>query len=319
MSNHPSLHHHPETGSNLTLTKSEFLSLDDARFVIFASALFLLWFLGLYVAFWPAGFGEREEQLTYILFFVSIPFCAAIGIRWKALSPQPNGKWPLGKTATNVLGIALPVLILAWGFKGIDIAIYHTEYEPLSISFARFFAGAAVTLFACVAVMTTGRRIARSNDAAITPRMSRMRAWAIGVGTLVLVTLFDINITLDTISYEPYLGPAAAMTLDRAIPLVDVFSQYGLNFVLFAIVLKILPWSMYSLTFLVALLNAAFYAVVCTIAYRIAANRLLSFLVAVFVVAFLQAASLYNPTYTPSVLGTRTGCLDTGLHDQAAC
>lgn len=82
------------------MTKSDVLSDDIARFLVFASAFFLLWFLSLYVVFWPTGLGECEEQYIYILFFISAPLCAAIGIGWKTFSPAPDDEWPLGKSTT---------------------------------------------------------------------------------------------------------------------------------------------------------------------------------------------------------------------------
>src|SRR5258705_5559466 len=142
------------------MTKPDSLPEDAARFIIFASAFLLLWFLSLYIIFWPTGFGEREEQYIYVLFFMSVPFCAAIGIWWKTFSPASSDRWPYGKSATAILSIALPTAILAWGFTGINIALYHSEYEVPSISIKRFVSGMGVTLAACLPIVLICKRTA---------------------------------------------------------------------------------------------------------------------------------------------------------------
>ena len=230
---------------------------DGARFLVFASAFFLLWFLGLYLAFRSTGFGEREEQSIYILFFLSAPLCAAIAVWWKPLSSAPADRWPFGNAQTAMLSTALPSLILAWGLKGIDIALYHNEYETPAFSPGRFAAGVLVTSVACLAAIFMHKRASPGRSEKSLPGCFRARILGYGLGFLLLLSLFDIHITLDTLSYDPYVGPAAAV-LHGAIPFVDVFSQYGLNFLLFAAVLKVLPWSMFSTTLVVALLNVAY-------------------------------------------------------------
>src|SRR2546427_6478504 len=83
-----------------------------------------------------------------------------------------------------------------------------------------------------------------------------MLAYMVGVALLLL--LFDIHITLDTLSYNPYIGPAVAV-LHGAVPLRDVFSQYGLNYLVFSALLALVDGAMFVATFVVAVLNIVYY------------------------------------------------------------
>jgi hypothetical protein len=279
-------------------------SVRDSRFLIFASAFFFLWYLGLYFVFETDGFSEQDELYTYALFFLSAPVCALIAALWKPLQSTSYQNWPLSNNVTALLGIALPLMIIVWGLKGIDITLYHTEYETPVFSSIRFAIGAVGMLSASIAAVFLHQKVVTLGQSASPLVAPWARTLGYVAGFMLILSLFDINITVDTLSYDPYIGPAAAV-LEGAIPLVDVFSQYGLNFLVFSAALAVLPWSLFSTTLVVALLNTAYYLVVCLIALRMTRNRLSCFLLSVFIVMFLQTASLYNITYTPSVLAMR--------------
>ena len=121
--------------------------------------------------------------------------------------------------------------------------------------------------------------------------------------TVLLLTLFDPYMLVDTISYSPYVGTAFAMR-NGAVPMVDTFSQYGPNFVLFAAAFTFAQ-TFYMASAIVSLLNVVMGLVFVSIMTRLGCSRRFALVGGTFVVLFLHAAFLYNLTYTPSVFAMR--------------
>ena len=80
-----------------------------------------------------------------------------------------------------------------------------------------------------------------------------MAMW--GIGIALLIGLLDPHLMIDTLCLSPYVGPAFAMG-NGFDAMVDTFSQYGPNFVIFAAAFAVAP-TFYMATAIITALNVA--------------------------------------------------------------
>lgn len=201
------------------------------------------------------------------------------------------------------IGLYLPLVVLLYGLWGVDRALYHLEYESIidlsgfDSSPRRFFLGCLVTTL-LIGYLAALRTSLRSRIPVLFPDDVPPHLKYVFLGIFIL-SLFRIDLGHDSLSYDPYTGPASAVVLG-SIPLVDVFSQYGLNYLLLAAGLKVLPWSMYSASLVITLLDLAYYFVVALICIRLCRDKVTAAVLSAFLILFLVSSALYNSAYTPS-------------------
>lgn len=270
------------------------------RHLGFISLGLIIVFSGLILAK-TLSYDRFSQMAVYILFFASVPVITAASVyyglqvrRTATLAGDPMLEW---------LGRYLPVAIILYGLWGIDRTLYHIEYERIidatgfGSSPARFFYGCAGAAL-LIAWMAAARAGGRARNPAILDKgeASYLRFMFLGI---FILGLFKIDLGHDTLSYDPYSGPASAVALG-AVPMVEVFSQYGLNYLLLTAMLKLLPWSIYSMSLGVTILDLLYYLVVALICIRMARNKGVATILSAFLILFLVSAALYNPAYTPS-------------------
>ncbi|NDH53956.1 MAG: hypothetical protein EBY24_18665 [Betaproteobacteria bacterium] len=233
-----------------------------------------------------------NQVAVYLVFFGTVPLITAWAIHRNR--SDDDGLW------AERVGRVLPPAILLCGLWGINRALYHADYEAIDaagfgFSRPRFLAGLACT----AGLLWLFRKLqAWARDRPMPSPGMRTFFRGTWVGLFIL-SLFNVDIGHDSLSYDPYTGPASAVALG-AIPMVDVFSQYGLNFLVLTAGLKLLPWSMYSLSLVVTVLNLVYYLLVILICLRLGRDKTLSAAAAAFLTLFLISAALYNSAYTPS-------------------
>ena len=273
------------------------------RFIGLSAAIQAILFLLAYLSFSGNGISEEEESLLYFLFFSAAPFLSIVGFLWlsKTLAPALSSS-----VAQHWAWLVPPGAIALFGFAHAHKLVYFTYEVPppeLPLSGIRFALG--VACFAVVAGILhfhLSRTRQRGNsywlgDAPI-PEGLKL------VGVALVVSLFDVYMMIDSASYAPYVAPAFLVASGQR-PMIDVFSQYGPNFLIFAAAFKVLPASFFTVAALVALLNILMYLTFVGIAVNIARNRTVVFVVSVCVVLFIHSAHLYNINYTPSVFAMR--------------
>ena len=270
----------------------------DCAFVAFSAVTQLLVFLFLVVLFGGGGIAEEEESHMYVLFFALAPLLSVAGYRW----------WVRIFTAArikfvNVLVVAVPLGIVLFGLSHIGHLIYFTYEAPapeVPLSVPRFVSG--VLLYAVMAYVMF--RSSRHRERPLNGQEETVSTVAKVVGIVLIASLYDVYMMIDTLSLSPYAAPAL-LVANGHIPLVNVFSQYGLNFLIFSFAFAILPTSLFTMAAIVGVLNIVMYMVFVAIAVNIARNKRTVFVAAICVVLFVHSAHLYNINYTPSVLAMR--------------
>lgn len=277
-------------------------SIDQAWFVGVVSIGFVTLAFLLLKATATIGNG-LNPLMVYLVFFSAVPVLAGAAVLCGMLPA-----WGAGRSATvnrwlQRIGPYLPLVVLLYGLWGVNRALYHVAYESIidssgfNSSPQRFFWGCfvAVLLFGYLAALRTSLR---SRIPVLFPDDAPPYLKYVFLGIFIL-SLFRIDLGHDSLSYDPYTGPASAVVMG-SIPLVDVFSQYGLNYLLLAAGLKVLPWSMYSASLLITLLDLVYYLVVALICVRLCRNKGAAVVLSSFLILFLVSAALYNSAYTPS-------------------
>lgn len=251
----------------------------------------------------PAIGNAVNPLLVYLIFFSAVPMLAVMtvfsGMHW---APKPgDGNW-VAKWLPVVSGF-LPLAVLLYGLWGIDRTLYHATYE-IVIDPSGFDSSPRRFFWGCLAAaLLTGYWVAfrsslRLRIPSLFPDDVPPNLMYVFLAVIIL-GLFKPDIGHDSLSYDPYTGPASAVVLG-SLPFVDVFSQYGLNFLLLAAGLKLLPWSMYSASLIITLLDLLYYGIVALICLRLCRNKWTATVLSAFLILFLASAALYNPSYTPS-------------------
>ena len=243
---------------------------------------------------------KRQEQLAYVLFFGAVPLLSLgcrVATRRLVASPLINRVRPW--FWMPVLTVA-PALALALGLVNIQRVIYYS-YDPIPrvppFSGLRFAVGALIGALFFAGFVVAALRPVRLRS----PRV--VTAICAIFGVVLLLGLIDPYLMIDTLSYSPYVGPAFAMR-NGAIPMLDTFSQYGPNFLIFAAAFSFAQ-TFYMASAIIAILNTAMAIAFVYIATELGLNRLFSFTASIFIVWFVHAAFLYNESYTPSVFAMR--------------
>jgi hypothetical protein len=247
------------------------------------------------------GHSKQQEQLAYVLFFAAVPllslacWVATRHLAASALIRRVRPWW----LRTLMLTVA-PALALALGLVNIQRVLYYS-YDPIPrvapFSAPRFALGALIGALIFAGLLLAVLRPVRLRS----PRL--MTAVCAIFGVVLLLGLIDPYLMIDTLSYSPYVGPAFAVR-NGAIPMLETFSQYGPNFLIFAAAFSFAQ-TFYMASAIVAFLNAAMAMAFVYIATELGLNRLFSFAASIIIVWFVHAAFLYNESYTPSVLAMR--------------
>lgn len=131
------------------------------------------------------------------------------------------------------------------------------------------------------------------------------RGAAVAIAVLGAFALFDIDLVFDYLHFGAYVGPANAVAGGRA-PLVEIQSQYGLNYLLFSAVFDWLPpRSYYSAAIVVGLVNTVFYLIFLGILFRVLRSAALACIGGLLMLFVYKALLPYNISITPSVAGFR--------------
>jgi hypothetical protein len=232
-----------------------------------------------YIAMWPRAPNKSAELAFFTTAFLLGPPLSAIAAPRLARSVTCSRFLP---TVASALSLA------ALAFASISLVPILTVERP--IFFGCGFLG-ALTLMAIEIV--------------VRPKASGlMNTILVVVSFAGLLSLFDSRLSMESLSYGPYLGPALR-TLHGGAPLVDTFSQYGLSFVLFAAIIWASDYSFQAIVGFVSAINIAMFLIFGLIALRMLGGRAIPFLMmAISVVAIVQNYP-FDITYNPSVFGVR--------------
>jgi hypothetical protein len=276
--------------------------LQPAGVVLFAALAPLFLFLTFAALYLVTANREQEqaEFLIYALFFSVGPVVSAFVLHRLHKLLLRTDRIRLIRWGIGLAAVIVPVTLFAWGLIGIDIATYHRQPHELS---RRFTFG---LILGAIAVVALGGVLALEYFRGPAPRWLRRTSRLIAciAGPLVLLSLFDINLSADPLAYAPYVGPAL-LHLEGGRPLIDVFGQYGPNFMVFSVLLTFGPHSLSAMAAFVSAMNVLYYLVFTAIVVRLCQRKALAWAGAVFCTLFLQSAYFYNLTATPSVLGMR--------------
>ena len=245
---------------------------------------------------------KKAEQASYFIYFLSLAPMILVG--WLAVARFAGRRVDLGKVLPWLLVLAGAVTTLLIGeFINIERVVYYW-FDPIPVrpppfSTIRFTIGLILGALLFAALVRLGSRFdqppwgKRSRDT--------IAIWLAGIA--VLVAVFDPQLSLDTLAYSPYVAPAYAV-VHGSVPMIDAFSQYGLNYLIFV---PGLAWeqSFYTASAIVSSLGVAMGLAYVSIVSRLGINWFFVFGGGVFTVLAVQSAFFYNINYTPSVYAMR--------------
>lgn len=115
---------------------------------------------------------------------------------------------------------------------------------------------------------------------------------------------FDVSLTYEVQHYNAYIGPAHVMTMGGK-PLIDVFGQYGLNFIYYVLWFKWFPHTYTSAAAATSLINAAYLlcAIVCL--KKIIKDPFVLFISSFSMVFIYHMSYVFGFNMAPSVAGMR--------------
>ena len=270
-----------------------------SSFVSFSAIVQILVFFSAYFVFSNNGISKESEIRIYFLFFTLSPILSLIGFYvWNRIYFKIRFK--------SILILIPPIAIIAFGLSHIHRLIYFTHEVPaphVPLSIMRFLGGALFYSLIAIGLIWRSHRepsLETSDD----PEWRSIPALIKVIGFTLIASLFDIYMMVDTLSYSPYMAPAF-LVANGHIPLINAFSQYGLNFTIFAAAFLVLPQSFFTVAAIVGLLNVLMYMLFVGIAVNLSRNKTIAFVASVSVVLFVHSAYLYNINYTPSVFAMR--------------
>jgi hypothetical protein len=277
---------------------------DEAVFLALASVLLSAFFVLLAMVLFDQERTPGRQLLAFIIFFAVGPLLVAVCSAYLLHIPTQLRIQRPRRVLVGLWWLAVSVVlagVLQWCLQGIEQALYSDARVPLSNDrfITGIIVGAAGVLIASVlyaiGLMWLGLRHIL---------LSIVTTVSVAAALLTAAALFDVHVFADTLSYVPYLGPATLVGSGHA-PLQDVFSQYGLNYLLFTVAFHWLPYSMASAAALVSLVNVAYYVAFVSVAVKLSKHRVIVALVSIVILLFLSSTYFYNATRTPSVLGMR--------------
>jgi hypothetical protein len=246
---------------------------------------------------------KPPEQASYLIYFLAL--APATFASWLAVSRCPGWRRSgLGKILPWLLVLAGSMTLLLVGkFVNIHRVVYYwfdpVPLRPFPFSAFRAVIGAMFGALLFVALTYLGSRFHQAHR--VRHSLGMIAIWVVGIA--ILLGVFDPQLSLDTLAYSPYVGPAYAVR-NGAVPMIDTFSQYGLNYLIFV------PAFVWKQSFPMAAAIVSGLGVVMGLAYmsivtRLSRNWLFVFVGGVFTVLSVQSAFFYNINYTPSVYAMR--------------
>ena len=245
---------------------------------------------------------KQSDEIVYVWFFVAvIPITFVAWVIASRLLPRHEVRG-ISALSYTILLAAAPTAVLAVGLVNIGRVVYYSYDKAPHLppySLLRFILGMGMSIALYISLTTFGQ--SSRGVAGDRPTVGRLVAWSISI--LLLLGLFDPYLMIDTLSYSPYVGPAFAAH-NGSVPLIDTFSQYGPNFVLFTGMFW-MSNTIYMASATVAILNVIIGIIFVYTATRLGSNYYFVLFGSVFLVLFWHMACLYNINYTPSVSSMR--------------
>jgi hypothetical protein len=236
----------------------------------------------LFLAIWPDPPNKDGEILFYIASLFAGP-ASTLALVTLLL----NRGW----TPRALVVSALPSATFAGGFVAYQAApsLMARPIQPYP-----FFAG---VLFAiCILAL-----------AELRPKTGPhwlVRTASYLASALICIGLLDPSMVSETMSYGPYVGPALAV-LDGRLPLIDVYSQYGLSYLVFSAAIAVSNYSMPAIALTVSVVNVVMFLTSVAIVARLFPNKPVYSLLVPLMWIFIVASYPFNITYNPSVFGFR--------------
>lgn len=267
--------------------------------VLFLSSILLFSLLfGIFSIHW---IGKINEIGIYFLSFTLLPILNVLILRYierHQLLTKVNNRF------LERLLLALFFGFIAIALQGSSKIAYELNYLMKSqiVTFPRFIKG----FLGCALILSFFILFAyKPNFLQLSVKFKKQLHTFFGViAVFALLGTLDARMVLDSISYGPYLGPALSL-LHGGIPYLDVFSQYGTSYILFAAIIAISHYSIPAVVGLVSVVNTLLYTLYTLIALRLCKNKILALFVALLSVYFVINAYIFNITTSPSVMGMR--------------
>src|SRR5262245_52759444 len=228
-----------------------------------------------YVLIWPSAPDKSRELWFYLVTFVVAPIIGAIG--GSKLSESSPSRY-FSYLLPPFCAIAA-ALVLLWSVRFLTI---HNRYA--------FWWGCALTLAAGV-----WHLLRREGTATRLAEFLFVMA-----GLLVLLLLFGDPLRIDTGHNGPYLGPAVNV-LHGGRPMLDVFSQYGMAYLVYALLIASSGYSLPAVVALISAFNLVYFGTVAFIAWKLASRRAIPFLFTVAGIVAIVSNYPLDINYTPSV------------------
>lgn len=245
---------------------------------------------------------KQAEQASYFVYFLALVPAVLVGwlavSRFTTLRIEVGSVFLWGLAATGAMTV-----VLVAKFINVERVVYYwfdpVPVRPFPFSTLRVVLGAVLGSLLFAALLKLGPHV----DQAPWVKRSRLNTaiWLVGIAALIAV--FDPQLSLDTLAYSPYVAPAYAV-VHGATPMMDAFSQYGLNYLIFV---PGLAWhqSFYTASAIVSALGVIMGLAYVSIVSRLGINWLLVFVGGIFTVFAVQSSFFYNINYTPSVYAMR--------------
>lgn len=203
----------------------------------------------------------------------------------------------IGPTATVVASAAVLVIILL-GFLNTFIEhMWFDSYDGIAIEIPRWGGWPAVlvgvfAVFSGYILWGTGRKNA-----------DKCPAWTLWI-CVSPILLFSMQTSFDLDHYDAFVGPAIAVLHGR-IPLLDVFSQYGLGYLLFTLAFLVLPNTYAVCVGIVSLVNIVAFVVYLLILRTLIKNPYHFSLIGIVSVLGVYFCNSMSVNVLPSSLGFR--------------
>ncbi len=270
-------------------------------------------------ATWKVNAAEKAVLILNVVFI-------ALGLIWilalyENLTSFPVSPWALSLLYCFAL---VPTLLISWVRsdkpKNMDDQVYMTlpvwivplmAVLPATLIIATLlpgnvaaFDGRAGSTAAAIAVATLFFWRLKMFEETTTPTM-KLLAWSVTAITLLSpLLMMDVELSYDALHYTAYLAPSLAVQ-GGGIPLVDVFCQYGLCYLIFNLFFLVFPPTFHSAALLVTIINTATTMLGLAIMRRLIKNHLVFAILGLSLPFLLVLIYHYAPNNTPSHGGLR--------------
>ena len=278
---------------------------DSLGFVAFSTGVQLVLFVLFYFLLYDDGISEAGESIFYFAFFSTAPLISVVGF-YLLSSLLTRSRPRIRLRLMRHVMTALPISVVLFGMLHMHRLVYFTyEVPPPSIPLSGMRFAIGVLCFGLVAAALAYYLFGTKREG-LTPsqRGKSVPVPLRVVGIALVISLLDVYMMIDSASFAPYVAPAFLVANGQR-PMIDAFSQYGPNFLIFAAAFKVLPESFFTVAAVVAVMNVLMYLTFLGIAVNISRNKTAAFIIAVCTILFVHSAHLYNINYTPSVFAMR--------------